>query len=381
MTDSRGRARARTLRVAFPREREVCDVVVGAGVLSQLTRHLERMGSPGRAAIVSSRRVFRLYGVALEAALRRAGYEPARVFLPDGESAKSIESAMSLCRAFVSGGLERDSTVFVLGGGVLCDVGGFAAATFMRGVRTVLVPTTLLAQVDAAIGGKTAINLPQGKNLVGVFHQPRLVLCDVATLATLPARQLRSGIAEVVKVGAALDSVLFSRLERDAESMLSGEPRRLVEIVARAARVKARIVAADEFDRSGRRAILNYGHTVGHAIEAANGYRGVLHGEAVAIGMSAACRLGVALGVTPAASSRRQIALLERFGLPTALPRGLALASIIDYIRRDKKARGGEIPFVLTHSVGSASVTGRVSVRLLSRVLVEMGAGVRRGSR
>lgn len=382
MTPPGERRRPAAVRIVFRRAASSCSILVGRGLLPGIDRHRRGVESPGPAVIVSSRRVFRLHGAALETALRRAGYRPTRALLPDGERAKSIASAAALYRAFLDARLDRRSTVFVLGGGVLCDVAGFAAATFLRGVPTVLCPTTLLSQVDAAIGGKTAVNLPEGKNLVGAFHQPRLVVCDVATLATLPRRELRSGFAEVVKAGAALDAALFARLERDAERLLRGDASLLAEVVARAARVKARIVAEDEHDRLGKRALLNYGHTVGHAIEAACGFRRILHGEAVAIGMSAACRLGVEIGVTPARVARRQTALLERFGLPTALPRGLRLQTLLSHVRRDKKARGGEVPFVLTPSMGSASVTSRVSIRRLSRVLVEMGAVVGgRGSR
>jgi 3-dehydroquinate synthase len=349
-------------------------ILVGDGVLAQAGARAAARIKPGPCAVITSRKIFRLHGSRLVRALSAAGFSPSLVFLPDGESTKSIASLRSLYLRFLRARLERRSAIFVLGGGVLCDVGGFAAGTFLRGLPTVLVPTTLLAQVDAAIGGKTAINLPQGKNLVGMFHQPVLILSDTATLATLPSREVRAGLAEVVKIAAALDRRLFARVERLAPRLVRGDRRALTEIVGRAARLKAAIVARDERDLSGVRALLNYGHTVGHALEASRGYRGVLHGEAVAIGIAAACRIGEALGTLPAADAQRQIALLETLGLPVRLPPRVRARSILTHLRRDKKAQGGRIPFVLTASVGSANLANQVTDRLLSRVLDEMGA-------
>jgi 3-dehydroquinate synthase len=349
-------------------------IVVGDGVLARAGVLAAASVTPGPCAVITSRKIFRLHGRALARALSPAGFSPTFVFLPDGESTKSVASLSTLYSRFLRVRLERRSAVFVLGGGVLCDVGGFAAGTFLRGLPTVLVPTTLLAQVDAAIGGKTAINLPEGKNLVGMFHQPVLILSDTATLATLPAREVRAGLAEAVKIAAALDRRLFGRVERLAPRLVRGDRGALTEIVERAARLKAAIVARDERDLSGVRALLNYGHTVGHALEASCGYRAILHGEAVAIGIAAACRIGEALGTLSAADAHRQIALLETLGLPVRLPARVPARRILAHLGRDKKARGGEIPFVLTASVGSAKLANQVPARLLSRVLVEMGA-------
>ena len=329
-------------------------VLVAPGLLDEAGERLKALGGPSTVAVVSTPPVARLYGKRLLRSLRRAGHRPILLTVPDGERAKTPAHAERLHRRFARAGLDRGARVVALGGGVVGDLAGFAAATYLRGIPLVMAPTTLLAQVDASVGGKTAVNLPEGKNLVGAFHQPCLVLADTATLATLPDRELRSGLAEAVKVGAALDRALFALLERDAERLLARDPASIGRVVTRCVRLKARLVASDERDVRGRRALLNYGHTVGHALEAATGYRRLRHGEAVAIGIAAAARLAVRLGALSPAAAARQERLLERLGLPTRIPRGVSLSRVAQALRRDKKARDGRLVFVLTPSVGSA---------------------------
>jgi 3-dehydroquinate synthase len=353
----------------------------GPGLLDDAGALLAARVSPGPAAVVTTRRVARLYGARLLRSLRRAGFRPAAIVLPDGERAKSIAVAAALYRAFVRARLDRGSPVVALGGGAVGDVAGFAAATYLRGVPFVAAPTTLLAQVDASVGGKTAVNLPEGKNLVGAFHQPILVLADTSALATLGDRDFRSGVAEIVKVAAVLDAALFRLLERRADAVLARDAALIADLVARAVRWKARVVAEDERDTTGRRALLNYGHTVGHALEAAARFRALRHGEAVAIGIVAASRLAAALGILAAGDAARQEALIRRLGLPTRVPPGTSLAAVLAAIGRDKKVSRGRPAFVLTPQVGSGRLAPLISTRTLSRVLVELGCGRRGGVR
>jgi 3-dehydroquinate synthase len=274
--------------------------------------------------------------------------------IPAGERQKSLGRLGWVLARLIAAGLERRDTLVAFGGGVVGDLGGFAAATYLRGIALVQVPTTLLAMVDSAVGGKVGVNLPAGKNLAGAFHQPRLVYTPLSTLATLPRRELRSGLAEVIKAGMIGDRTLFAHLERNLEDILVLSPPALRTAVARAVRFKARIVAADERE-SGRRMILNYGHTVGHAIEAATSYRRYRHGEAIALGMVAAGRLALLTGLCDAETAARQDLLLARAGLPldaAGLPRGRVLAALT----RDKKVHEGKIRFVFAPRVGSARV-------------------------
>jgi 3-dehydroquinate synthase len=366
--------RARARRIDLSADTGRSTILVGAGVIADAGRILRRRLVPGRAAIVSTPRVARLYARPLAARLRAAGFAPALLVVPDGERAKTLACVAKLYDGFLDAGLDRTSVVVALGGGALSDAAAFAASTFHRGLTTVLVPTTLLSQVDAAVGGKTGVNLPAGKNLVGTFQQPLLVLSDPNTLRTLPRADLRAGFAEVVKIAAVRDVALFRRLEREAPRLLAAGPRELAPIVARAVRLKADIVAADPRDRTGRRAILNYGHTVGHALEALAQYRRLRHGEAVAIGIAAAARIAVAARRLAPGEAERQVALLRALGLPTRVPPGFSARDIMHRIGFDKKAAQGRTPFVLTPRVGSASVVRRIPSRIVLHVLREMGA-------
>ena len=351
------------------------DVLIGSRVLEEAGEKCRALGVTGRVAIVADESVAPLYAVAVEEALRGAGYEPARIEVPAGEASKSLERAASLYEALLDAGLDRHGAVLALGGGVIGDLAGFVAATFLRGIAYFQIPTTLLAQVDSSVGGKVGINLPRGKNLVGAFHQPRAVLSDVACLRSLPLRQLRAGLAEVVKYGVVADAALFAWLEDQVEPLLAAEERALVEAVAASCRIKARMVEVDERD-AGPRAVLNFGHTVGHAIEAATGYGRYLHGEAVALGMLFAAELSVRLGLCARSVRDRLADLLGRLGLPGRA--SLRLKDIENSMYYDKKMKDSVNYFVLTKDIGSvtvAPVSDREALRETLATLVSPPAG------
>jgi len=320
------------------------DIVVGTGVLG---RAAATLAGRARVAVVSQEAIADRYAGALLGALRAAGTAAEVFLIGDGEEAKSFPTVESLCRRFAAWGLLRGDAVVALGGGVVGDTAGFTAAAYHRGVACLQAPTTLLAQVDAAIGGKTGVNLPEGKNLVGAFHQPVAVLCDVDTLATLPEREYRAGLGEVAKYAFMGDADLSATLADDgaAAALLARDRAVLTDVVARSAAIKAAVVSADEHERTGRRATLNYGHTLAHALETAGGY-GLLHGEAVAVGLVFAAELAAALDRLPAGAPGATRRMLARFGLPTTAPDGVAAGDLLTLMRRDKKAAGG-LTFVL----------------------------------
>jgi 3-dehydroquinate synthase len=272
------------------------------------------------------------------------------VEVPDGEAAKTLTVAAQCWNALLEAGLDRTSTVVALGGGAVGDLAGFVAATFMRGVHLVHVPTTVLAQVDASIGGKTAIDHPRAKNLIGAFHQPRLVLTDPATLASLSEREFRSGLAEIVKHGIVLDAAYFAEVEASAATMLGRDLATLERVIAGSCRLKAAIVERDEREAELRH-VLNYGHTIGHALEAVTGYSRWTHGEAVALGIVGEARLAERLGLTARATVERQEHLLTALGLPTRAG-GIEADAVLAAIGRDKKSRDGRVPFVLAPAIG-----------------------------
>jgi 3-dehydroquinate synthase len=339
-------------------------VVIGSRLFGDAPEHLPLPPRARRALVVSQEPILaagHLDGV--EAALTGAGLQVVRHLVPDTEAAKRVEVLTGLWQACAEVPLTRDDVVVAVGGGVVGDLAGFAAATYNRGIAVLQVPTTLLAQVDAAIGGKTGINLAAGKNLVGAFHQPIGVLCDVATLATLPARILTEGLGEVVKYGLIRDPALLELLESalteagpDADDLAArlGEPQLLAELVQRSAAVKAAVVAADERE-SGERAYLNLGHTYGHAVEALTGYAEVLHGEAVAIGTVVALRLGVRLGRTPPELAHRAETLLAALGLPVRGP-ALDRDEVWAVMARDKKATSDGVRFVVLDDLAAPTV-------------------------
>jgi 3-dehydroquinate synthase len=302
-------------------------------------------------------------------ALAAHGIEPRLHIVPAGEPSKSIEQAERLWEALAAMKADRHAAVVAVGGGVIGDLAGFAAATYARGLPLVMVPTTLLAMVDSAVGGKVGINLPQAKNIVGAFHQPAAVWIDTASLATLPVREFRCGLAEVVKYGVILDADFFADLERDVEPILAHDPATLGALIARCCALKAQVVSQDEREESGLRAVLNFGHTIGHAVESVAGYGGrYLHGEAVSIGMVLESTLAERLGWIGPDVTDRISALLQRFGLPTVLD-GTEPAMLLEAMTRDKKNQHGAIRFVLPTRLGSVTLTDAASVENVLSVL------------
>ena len=314
------------------------------------------------ALIVSDSQVAPLYAQRVQAALAAARPD-AKIALhvfEAGEASKTLANFSGVIDALAALGATRDACIYALGGGVVGDLAGFAAACWMRGIDVVQLPTTLLAMVDSSVGGKTAVDIAQGKNLVGAFHPPRAVVADTAALRTLPPRELRAGFAEVIKYGAIVDAPFLDWLDADADGLLAGDDAVLAEAIARSCAHKAAIVERDPFER-GERALLNFGHTFGHAIETEQGYGGLNHGEAVAVGMVLAARLSTLLGLADAADGERLRALLARFGLPTTLPPDLDPAALVARMRLDKKAQGSGLRFVLWNGAGKARVVADVA--------------------
>ncbi len=345
----------------------------GSGLLSALGRECAALKLARRCAIISDLNVAPLYARAARESLTAAGFEPLLITVAAGERAKSLDTVESCYERLARARLERKSFIVTLGGGVVGDLGGFVAATFLRGVGFVQVPTTLLAQVDSSVGGKVGVNLAAGKNLVGAFHQPRLVLADLETLATLPDRELRAGLAEVIKYGIISDAHLFERLERDLPKLLARNSKVLADVVARCCAIKAEVVQQDETE-SGLRAILNFGHTVGHALEAISRYGKYLHGEAISLGQVVAARLSTeALGLSQG-DADRIAELLRRAGLPTRLKLSATERSrLLRAMRLDKKVSGGEIKFVLARAIGRVEFGKEVSASLLEEILRNSG--------
>lgn len=329
-------------------------IVVERGALRRVGDHLRALSVGRRVALVSSPEIVRLHGKPVADHLREGGFEVAVVEVPDGEAAKTLAVAERCWDAYLAAGLDRTSTVVALGGGAVGDVAGFTAATYMRGVNFVQLPTTVLAQVDASSGGKTAIDHPAAKNLIGAFHQPRLVIVDPETIDTLPERDFRSGLAEVVKHGVVLDAAYFALLEREAAAILARDPAVIEEVIGGSCRLKANVVERDARE-ADLRAVLNYGHTVGHAIEAAGGYGRWTHGEAVSIGMVGEARLAHRRGLCSAETVARQERLLARLGLPVHSP-DTGVEAVLAAISHDKKSRDGRVPFVLAPEIGAFRV-------------------------
>jgi 3-dehydroquinate synthase len=332
-------------------------ILVGGGLLGRLGEAIgEHLLDVTGCVVVTSPSVDRLYGGQAMTALE--ALHPGKVMVSEGEEAKTWDAAGELLGGLIKHGLDRRGVVVALGGGSVGDSAGFAASIYMRGVRVVQVPTTLLGQVDSGVGGKTAVNHPAGKNLIGSFHQPSLVACDTGLLTTLPGRELRSGLAEVAKYGVISDAILYKGVEVEAEKLLSADPEALRWVVTRCVAAKARYIEVDERDGKGVRAALNYGHTVGHAVETLSGHS-IRHGEAVAIGMVATSKIAVSLGLLKQSDLQRQVALLDALGLPTEAPYGVD--EVIPLMKRDKKAEHGSIRLVLPTGMGSEPVVRGVS--------------------
>jgi 3-dehydroquinate synthase len=348
-------------------------IKIGAGLLARLGGECARLKLGARCAIITDTNVGRRFAKAAFNSLATTGFSPSLIVVPAGETAKSLKTVQTCYDLLAAHRLERKSFIVALGGGVVGDLAGFVAATYLRGLAFVQVPTTLLAQVDSSVGGKVGVNLKAGKNLVGAFFQPRLVLCDLDTLRTLPEREFRAGLAEVIKYGIIYDARLFAQLERDLPKLLRREPQTLAAVVARCCEIKADIVGQDETE-NGLRAILNFGHTIGHAIENISGYGKFLHGEAISIGQVATAKLSSGLTGLSGDDAGRIRDLFKRAGLPTQIKLKPAQhQKLFAAMRLDKKVSGGEIKFVLAKRIGRVIWGQRVAGELIGSALDEIG--------
>ena len=355
-------------------ERNPYDVIIGRSMVGEIGAALADLPirSGTKILVVSNPDVARPYGDSCLSGLRAAGFNPVLLEIDAGEERKTLQTLSLILDKAQQEGLERTSLMLALGGGVVGDMTGFAAACWLRGIGIVQVPTTLLSMVDASIGGKTGVNHPKGKNLIGAFHQPRMVVIDPLTLNTLPVREFRAGMAEVIKYGVIGDPDLFSRLEEasDLSDPAAMDPTLLHDILVLSAEAKAAVVADDERE-GGRRAILNYGHTFGHVVETLTGYGTWLHGEAVAIGMAAVGRLAVQKGLWSEADQQRQLKLIEKAGLPVAWPT-LDREAALRTLQGDKKVRHGRLRFVLPTRIGNVIISDEISNEDVSRCLASL---------
>lgn len=324
---------------------------IGEGILSRAGEFLKQVGLRGRVAIVTNPTVAQLYLDSVHEALTRAGFEVTPILVPDGEEHKDSQSLSVIFDRLIGDRFERKSSILALGGGVVGDLAGFAAATYLRGVPYVQVPTTLLAQVDASVGGKTGINHHEGKNLIGAFYQPMSVLIDIAVLKTLPRRELVAGLAEVIKYGIIDDPALFSLQEKEMHKIIGLDRELLVRIIAASCAIKARVVEMDERE-DDYRAVLNFGHTIGHALEAVTGYTRFLHGEAVGVGMVKAGAISMRQGFCDEKDFTRIQKLVERAGLPSDIPADVRMQDLVQCMELDKKSGGGKIKFVMCAGIG-----------------------------
>src|SRR5512147_1202872 len=334
------------------------DIEIGAD-LDRAGERLQGLGLGRKMAVVTNPTVKNLYGARLIDSLKSAGFLVMSIDVPDGEHSKSLDWANAIYTALLINGFDRKSALVALGGGVIGDLTGFAAATFMRGVPFIQTPTTLLAMVDSSVGGKTGVNHAMGKNMIGAFYQPKKVLMDLDVLRSLPQEEFLAGMAEVIKYGVIWDASFFEYLDRKREKILALNPDVLSQIIQRSCEIKAEVVSKDERE-GGLRAILNFGHTVGHAIETAENYT-MRHGEAVAIGMVYASKLAHTTGLCNASVPERVEKLIKSYGLPTslsALSRKPSVTELMDTMRIDKKAEGGKVRFVLPKKIGEVVVTG-----------------------
>lgn len=364
--------------IPVPLPHQTYQIAIASGGLTQLgpwlqDRSLQSAKLGQKVLIVSNPQIWKYYGDTVQDSLAKAGFQVEHFLLPAGERYKTPRSIQKIYDYALNLKLERSSTLVALGGGVIGDMTGFAAATWLRGINFVQVPTSLLAMVDASIGGKTGVNHPQGKNLIGAFYQPRLVLIDPDTLKTLAGREFRAGMAEVIKYGVIWDLELFELLEEcDRTHQYRYMPEDiLTEILTRSAQAKADVVTQDEKE-AGLRAILNYGHTIGHAIESLTGYRLFNHGEAVALGMVAAADIAVQLNWWSVEDAQRQHQLIQKTGLPTALPADFAVDAVAEVLLTDKKVKDGKVRFILPTQLGAVKITDQVPGKVIVNALKAM---------
>jgi 3-dehydroquinate synthase len=342
---------------AGPNDRKY-PVVIGSALIAQSAGLIRGALTASQCMIVCDTNVERLFAGALRAQLESAGIHTSISTLPAGEESKTVASTMKIVDQMETNGLDRQSFLIGLGGGVIGDVSGFVAAIYHRGIRHIQIPTTLLAMVDSSIGGKTGVNTERGKNLLGAVHQPSLVIDDVDLLKTLPLRELNQGYAEIIKHAVIADAEMFALLEKRPP----GETADLTELIRRNIEIKARFVSEDEHDTTGRRAILNFGHTVGHAIERAGNYRDFLHGEAISLGMVAASRISMSRAGLKKVSAGAIENLLQRYSLPTSLPKGIDREKIMTAVSADKKFEQGQVRFVVSPASGSAELSAKVTL-------------------
>jgi 3-dehydroquinate synthase len=331
-------------------------VLVDSGLISQLAKNVGELLTGKICAIISDTNVAPQFADRVKRSLAVSGIRSIVITIPAGEKSKTLKQAGAICEHMTAAGLDRQSFVIGLGGGVVGDISGFVAAIYHRGVRHVQIPTTLLAMVDSSIGGKTGVNTADGKNLIGAMHQPSLVIDDVDVLKTLPRREFNQGFAEVIKHAIVADAKMFKLLQ----SWEASQTLALQSLIKRNITIKSRIVASDERDKTGKRAVLNFGHTVGHAIERAGNYRKFLHGEALSLGIVAACAISTKRAGLPADQRDAVVNLLQRFELPTSLPKNFPREKIFNALKFDKKFKGGKIRFVVTPRIGAAYLTSDV---------------------
>jgi 3-dehydroquinate synthase len=332
--------------------------LVGSGLIRQLGKQARKLLSGQTCAIISDSNVEPLFAGRVKRSLISAGFKPTLITVPAGEKSKTLKQAGAVCEQMIVAGLDRQSFVIGLGGGVIGDISGFVAAIYHRGIPHVQVPTTLLAMVDSSIGGKTGVNTADGKNLIGILHHPSLVIDDLDVLKTLPRRELNQGFAEIIKHAIIADAKMFGMLQ---ESTASEAPA-LKQLILRNIKIKSKIVAKDEHDLTGKRALLNFGHTVGHAIERAGNYRKFLHGEALSLGIVAACAVSIKRAGLPPRQRDAVIDVLRRFDLPTCLPKNFPRNKIVSAVKFDKKFEGGKIRFVVTSKIGAARIATDVTL-------------------
>lgn len=342
-------------------------ISIGSGILSTIGKQIRSLHVGSRYAIISDDTVANLYGTVVLDSLKQAGVECELITFPAGEEQKHLQTVTGLAREMTRRGYDRSDAVIALGGGVVGDVAGFLASIYMRGIPFLQIPTTLLAQVDSSVGGKTGVDIPEGKNLVGTFYQPKAVYIDIDVLSTLPEKQFFGGLAEVIKYGMIIDSDFFSFLREEQTAIMQHSPDTLVSMITTCCEIKAKVVEQDERE-GGLRRILNFGHTIGHAVEAASGFK-LIHGYAVAIGMLAASELAVLHGCADKTTVAELQEILDAYGLPTTIPASLDRTVIHNYLLADKKVVSGRIFFVLPEAVGRVIITDQVNREHLDTVI------------
>lgn len=343
------------------------NIMIGNMILKDIGKILEKFEFSNKIALISNPTVYELYGKTVSGSIKESGYDLIEVLIPDGEEYKSLAYTEKIYESLLKAKLDRKSALIALGGGVIGDITGFAASTYMRGIDFIQVPTTLLAQVDSSVGGKTGVNHLLGKNMIGTFWQPRLVWVDTATLETLPQREFLSGLGEVIKYGVIWDEEFFAYLETNRKKILKLDITALTHLIGRSCEIKSEVVSKDERE-SGLRAILNYGHTIGHAIETITGYRKYLHGEAVSIGMYLEAKLSHQIGLIDNKDVLRIKGLIDSYGLPSQLPGEIEINDLIEKMQIDKKTVGGKMHFVLPEKVGSVRIHGGITAEDIKKL-------------